>query len=113
MVITTSREDMDDTPISATAARNLRFLRILVTTLTATMIIGFLTIVVLLVIRLGAETTTVPLPDSITLPDGTRAAAFTRGSDWYAVVTDGDEILIYDALTNELRQRVQILHFGP
>lgn len=70
------------------------------------MILGLLTIVVLLVIRLGVQRP-VALPDTITLPDGTSAAAFTRGRDWYAVVTDDDEILIYSA-TGDLHQRIRI-----
>ncbi|MEE9388797.1 MAG: DUF6476 family protein [Paracoccaceae bacterium] len=99
---------MDDTPISIDEARNLRFLRRLVTVLTATMILGLLTITVLLVIRLSTPPTTFQLPDAITLPNGSRATAFTQGSDWYAVVTDGDEILIFDNGTNTLRQTIQI-----
>ncbi len=99
---------MDDTPISAEDAKNLRFLRLLVTALTATMIIGLLTIVLLFVIRFSADTTLVQVPDEIVLPDGVRATAFTRGRNWYAVVTDTDEILIYDGATNALRQRVQV-----
>lgn len=72
------------------------------------MIIGLLTIVVLLVIRLGADTAIVQVPDTITLPTGVQATAFTQGPDWYAVVTDGGEILIFDAATNELRQTIDI-----
>ncbi len=85
---------------------NLVFLRRLVTTLTAVMILGVVVIVALLVIRLQQPVASAPLPAEITLPDGSRAAAFTRGSDWYAVVTTKDEILIYDAATSALRQRI-------
>ena len=41
-------------------------------------------------------------------PDGSSAQAFTQGRGWYAVVTDADEILIFDQLTGELRQTVAI-----
>jgi hypothetical protein len=99
---------MDEVPISQTEVKNLRFLRILVTTLTATMIFGLLTIVALLVIRFTGETATLSVPDEITLPDGTTATAFTRGVGWYAIVTGNDQILIYDAATNALRQTVKI-----
>jgi hypothetical protein len=99
---------MDEVPISQTEVKNLRFLRILVTTLTATMILGLLTIVALLVIRFTGETATLSVPDEITLPDGTTATAFTRGVGWYAIVTGNDQILIYDAATNALRQTVKI-----
>ncbi|MGI1663063.1 DUF6476 family protein [Palleronia sp. KMU-117] len=100
---------MDQPPIPEAEARNLRFLRLLVTVLTAVMILGLVTVVALLVIRLQAPAPeTLPLPDSIALPDGARAQAFTQGRDWYAVVTAGDEILIFDRATGALRQRVEI-----
>ncbi len=85
---------------------NIRFLRRLVTLLTATMIAGLLAIVALIVIRFSAAPDLV-LPDALTLPDGAQALAFTQGADWYAVVTD-DEILIYDRATGQLRQTVRI-----
>jgi hypothetical protein len=91
--------------------QNLRFLRILVTVLTATMILGIATIVVLLFIRFSGETpaqSAVTLPDQIELPDGVAARAVTFGDGWYAVVTDGNNILIFDQATGELRQSVEI-----
>ncbi|MEL7259701.1 MAG: DUF6476 family protein [Pseudomonadota bacterium] len=83
---------------------NLRFLRRLVTVLTATMILGVLMVIVLLVIRLNQPA--MALPDAVALPDGTTPTAFTRGPDWMAVTTD-DAILIY-GLDGELRQTVRI-----
>ena len=80
--------DMDDTP--ATEDRdplNLRVLRILVTVLTVTMIVGLIT---------------------VTLPEGETARAVTFGPDWYAVVTANDLILIYDRASGDLRQTVTI-----
>ncbi len=85
---------------------NLRFLRLLVTTLTAIMIVGVVTVVWLLVIRLNADPAPLALPDEVTLPDGITATAFTIGSDWFAVVTEDDRILIYDQATGALRQTV-------
>lgn len=84
----------------------LRFLKVLVTVLTGTMILGVLTIIVLLVIRLNRPD--LALPEQITLPDGETATAFTRGRDWYAVVTDDDVILIFDAQSGALQQRITI-----
>lgn len=100
---------MHEAPISEAQEKNLRYLRILVTTLTVTMIVGLLTIVALLVMRFSADTRIVQVPDEIILPDGAVATAFTKGSDWYAVVTGADEILIYDGATNELRQTIKII----
>ena len=86
---------------------NLRFLRILVTVLTVVMIGGVLTIVALLVIRFSAVPPMVP--DSVTLPDGVTAEAFTMAPDWYAVVTEGGrKILIFDRASGQLKQTVVI-----
>ena len=48
------------------------------------------------------------LPDEIVLPPGVTATAFTRGADWHAVVTENDEILIFDVNTGRLKQRIQL-----
>lgn len=86
---------------------HLRFLKILVTVLAGTMIAGLLTIVALIVIRFPAATG-LELPARIALPEGTRAEAVTFGRGWVAVVTGEDEILILDAATGALRQRITI-----
>ena len=49
-----------------------------------------------------------PLPESIALPDGAQATAFTQGSDWFAIVTDDDRILIFDRVTGKLQQTITI-----
>jgi hypothetical protein len=85
---------------------NLRFLRRLVTVLTAVMICGVLVVIGLLVTRLNRDTPI--LPDQIILPQGAQARAFTQGPDWYAIVTDKNEILIFDRLTGSLRQTVKL-----
>ena len=77
--------------------------------LTLTMIVGVITIVWVIVTRMPQAMQRSPaLPDSIALPDGTRATAFTQGSDWYAVVTAQDQILIFDRATGALRQTVTL-----
>ena len=86
----------------------MRYLRGLVTVLTVTMILGVLTVVALLVMRL-AERPEIVLPQTITLPDGARATAFNQGEGWYAVVTEADEILIYSRSTGDLVQRVEVV----
>lgn len=85
---------------------NLRFLRRLVTVLTATMIGGVILIIALIVMRFNAPPP--DLPQTITLPGGAKAISFTQGPDWYAVVTDADEILIYDRITGQLRQSITV-----
>ena len=98
---------MDQAPLPEDEVRNLRFLRRLVTALTATMIFGLLAIVGLLVIRFSAPGSPI-LPDELRLPEGAAATAFTQGSGWYAIVTDRNEILIYDRQTGALRQTIEI-----
>ena len=67
---------------------NLRFLRRLVTVLTATMILGLLTIVALFVIKfMGPVAKPLTLPTAIALPEGQTAQAVTQGLDWIGVVT--------------------------
>ena len=78
----------------------------MVTVLTATMIGGVLTIIWLIVIRFGDVPP--PLPETINLPGGAKAVSFTQGPDWYAVVTDGNEILIFDRVTGRLKQTVTV-----
>ncbi len=84
---------------------SLRLLRRLVTTLTLVMILGMITVVTVLVLRLRQPLPPV-LPDAVTLPEGASAHAVTFGEGWFAVVTTGDEILIFDAASGALRQRV-------
>lgn len=84
----------------------VKYLRILVTVLTLTMIVGFIVIVALFVTKFskafGPE-----LPNEITLPDGTEAEAFTRTGDWFAIVTTDDRILIY-SLAGTLIQEINV-----
>ena len=84
----------------------LIFLKRLVTALGVVMIAGFLVLIAALVIRLNSDP--LPLPDRITLPEGVTATAFTQGTDWFAVVTSDNRILIYDRTTSALRQEVAI-----
>ena len=46
--------------------------------------------------------------EQVTLPDGATASAFTIGTDWFAVVTEDDQILIFDQVTGTLRQTVTL-----
>ena len=96
---------MDDLPQPEEPA-NLKFLRLLVTTLTAVMIVGVIVVIALLVTRLRDTGPT--LPDQIALPDGAVATAFTQGDGWYAVVTDDNRILIYNAISGALRQEITV-----
>lgn len=74
----------------------VRFLKILVTTLAGVMIFGLLAIVGLLVTRLGSATPLPVLPQSVLLPEGASPVAVTFAQDWLVVVTTTGEILLFD-----------------
>ena len=88
-------------------AGTVKYLRVLVTVLTATMILGVIVIVILFVIRFS-DAFGPNMPEGITLPDGTEPAAYTVGAGWYAVVTEDDRILIFDGETGTLRRTITI-----
>ena len=87
--------DKDDQPPNADfqLPQNLRFLQRLVTLLTVSMIAGILTIAALLAFKLRSEN--INFPQTLTLPEGTKPIAFTQTKDWYSVITDTNEILIF------------------
>ncbi|MCH2076969.1 MAG: DUF6476 family protein [Rhodobacteraceae bacterium] len=97
--------------VSAEEARGLVFLRRLVTVLTVVMIAGVLAIVALLVIRLGDGPTTIAVPAQIALPEGTRAIAVTQTATNILVVTETENLLIFDASGTELLGAVQLGDF--
>ncbi|PWE33277.1 hypothetical protein DDZ14_05680 [Maritimibacter sp. 55A14] len=99
---------MDEAPEDMEMPRGLKLLKGLVIALMVTMIAGLVTLVALIVIRFPVAQAPAQLPEAITLPDGARAAAFTQGRDWYAVVTEADEILVFDRETGEIRQRIRL-----
>ncbi len=105
---------MDTAPVPEGLPPSLRFLKALVIVLTLTLIVGVITIVWVIVTRMPQAIQGLPrMPESITLPDGTTATAFTQGDRWYAVVTADDRILIFDRATGALRQSVTIASTAP
>lgn len=72
------------------------------------MIAGLLTIVALLVIRLGpAPVRPLPvLPERVVLPDGIEMQALTIAQDWVVVVSETGEVLLYDRASGQLEQRI-------
>ncbi len=78
------------------------------TVLLVVMIVGFVALILTLVMRLRSDSPVLPLPSSITLPDGSVAETFTQGVDWYAVVTTDGRVLIFDRATGDLRQTMEI-----
>ncbi len=108
MICTDSKGlDMDITPESQVDSGLLRYLKILVTTLAVTMIVGLIVLIWLVVMRLSPDPVMI-LPDNVVLPAGTTATAFTRGPDWLAIVTDDGRILIYAPDGRTIRQEINI-----
>lgn len=103
--------DMDEAPTPEDATGVVRYLKLLVTALSVTMIAGFIVLIAVVVMRFNAEGT-IPLPDAIALPDGARASAITRGPDWLGVVTDDGRILIYELDGETLRQEIAVAPGG-
>ncbi len=101
-------DDNSDWKNAAKAVPELRFLKMLVTGLSLVMGLGMIALVVLLWLRLDRPMLP-DLPDAITLPQGARAEAVTFARDLVVVVTDEDEVLIYDR-SGTLRNRIRI---GP
>ena len=60
------------------------------------MIGGIIMLVTLVFMRFQDAPGPLGLPRSILLPDGSTPLAFTKGEDWYAVVTNNAQILVYD-----------------
>lgn len=71
------------------------------------MILGLVTIVALLVIRLPAPSALPDLPANLTLPEGASPAAVTFARDWLVVVTQGGDILLYDRASGRLIRQVR------
>ncbi len=76
------------------------------TLLTATMIIGMAAIFVLMAIRLNSPPAP-PLPEHITLPDGTTPTAFAQTPQYIAITTP-TQVLIYSPDGAELRQTITL-----
>lgn len=86
----------------------VKYLRVLVTALSLTMIVGVVIMIALIVIRFREDRSAPALPASITLPQGASAIAFTQAPDWFAVVTDANQILIFARKTGVLVQTLNI-----
>lgn len=92
----------------------LRQLRLLVTILTATMILGLIIIMGLVVTMFleRGERAGLILPEEMALPAGHVAGAITAGDDWIGVVTtrkDGQQSFhVLDKETGALRQSIVI-----
>lgn len=88
---------------------NLRFLKTLVTVLTAVMIFGVLTIVALLVIRLNADPAPMLVaPGDYALPPGVGIVGFSVIDGQSVIIGDDRMIRVFDAASRALVQELRI-----
>ena len=110
MVTETMRVEPDmDEPEEKPAALppDLRFLRVLVTVLTAAMILGVITIVFLLVIRLNAETAPILVhPEMFEIPEGVGTIGFSVVNGQTIIIGDDAVIRVFDSETRTLLQEI-------
>lgn len=95
----------DDAPVQLPAS--VRALQWLVIGLTASMMLGVIAVVWVIVTRFPKPATP-PVPDTLVLPAGAEALSIAQGRDWVGIVTTDDRILIYDRATGTLRQTVAL-----
>jgi len=88
------------------APATVRRLARLVTVLTVVMIIGMITVVGLLILKLNT-TTALPLPENIALPDGATARAVTT-TDRELIVLSADQIFIFDRTSGKLTAQLAL-----
>ena len=81
---------------------SIKFLKLLVTVLAGVMIIGFVIIVCVFVINFRKSPTLIPA--TLELPSNVNPIAYTQTKNWYAIVTDDDEILIFDNTGNDIQK---------
>lgn len=85
----------------------MRILQWLVIGLTASLILGVITVVAVVVTRFP-QPDTLALPAELQLPEGTKPISMAQGRDWVGIVTEADTILIYDRQSGALRQTVTL-----
>ncbi|RBP81679.1 hypothetical protein DFO80_13610 [Rhodobacter sp. 140A] len=73
----------------------VRFLKILVTALAVTMILGLVTIVGLLVTRLSGPVPLPELPEAVVLPEGVRPVSLAFAGNRIVVLSADDRVLVY------------------
>ena len=86
---------------------SVRLLQWLVIGLTASLMLGVITVVVVVVTRFPARATA-PVPEMLELPAGATALSIAQGTDWIGITTTDDRILIYDRSTGALRQTLTL-----
>ena len=81
--------------------------------MTVVFVAGFTVVVFVIYLRFpDGSDVTLRFPESIQLPADVSPVAFTQTRKWFAIITESDEILIFDAESGEILQRIQIVTGG-
>jgi len=96
----------DDGP-APTLPASVRVLQWLVIGLTASMMLGVIAVVTVIVTRFPRPATP-PVPETLALPQGAEPLSIAQGADWVGIVTTDNRILIYDRASGTLRQTVTL-----
>ncbi|OAN72668.1 hypothetical protein A8B78_19495 [Jannaschia sp. EhC01] len=88
---------------------NLRFLRVLVTVLTAVMILGVLTVILLLVIRLNDIRGPILVhPEVFSIPAGVNTVGYSVVDGYTVIIGDDGIIRVFASDTQELVQQLDL-----
>ena len=60
------------------------------------MIGGIISIVILIFLRFQDGPNNLDLPERIMLPNDAKPIAFTQTREWFAIVTEADDVLVFD-----------------
>ncbi|MDT2076231.1 MAG: DUF6476 family protein [Planktomarina sp.] len=98
--------DQSEVPASPPEPANLRFLRRLVTTLTATMILGLIAIFAVLVIRL--QTTSAIFPEITALPGNSEVLSISRTNTELIIIDQTRTIYILSLDGKTIVQKIKL-----
>ncbi len=99
----------DDSPENEPLPPQLRFLRVLVTILTGVMILGVVTVILLLVIRLSDNRGPVLVhPDVFEFPLGVETVGYSVINGYTVLVGDDGVIRVYASDTRELVEELDL-----
>jgi len=99
-------DDMNTAPDTPPDPGLVRYLKLLVTALAVTMVVGLIVLIGLFVMRF--PNTPAPFPGEIALPQGVTASAITRSADWLAIVTQDGRLLIFTPDGKTLLQEIRV-----
>ncbi|MGP9789885.1 DUF6476 family protein [Roseinatronobacter sp. NSM] len=102
-----------DMPPPEGQSPDVRLVKRLVVVLTSVMILGVIILIGLVVTQIARTPGPVGLPDTISLPEGARAAAVTLSRDWVIVLTEDQSLLVFDRRSGALSYQTGLKDATP